>query len=80
MKSILKDIIDRHAQFVTKHVKGKKSPWMSKEIKHHMNIHDQLYRKSRKSKSNLIGFHINSNVNSSKTKSKEPKETLSPEN
>ena len=52
---------------------------MSKEIKHHMNIHDQLYRKSRKSKSSLIGFHINSNVNSSKTKSKEPKKTLSPE-
>ena len=40
MKSILKDTIDRHAPFVTKRVKGKKSPWMSKEIKHHMNIRD----------------------------------------
>ena len=64
MKSILKDIIDRHAPFLTKYVKEKKSPWMSKEIKHHMNIPDQLYCKARKSKSNLIGFHINTNVNS----------------
>ena len=53
MKSILKDTIDRHAPFVTKRVKGKKSPWMSKEIKRHMNIRDQLYRKARKSKKQL---------------------------
>ena len=31
MKSILKDTIDRHALFVTKRVKGKKSPWISKK-------------------------------------------------
>ena len=48
MKSILKDTIDRHAPFVTKRFKGKKSPWMSKEIKRLMNIRDQLYRKARK--------------------------------
>ena len=53
MKSILKDTLDRHAPFVTKRVKGKKSPWMSKEIKRHMNIRDQLYRKARKSKNQL---------------------------
>ena len=53
MKSILKDTIDRHAPFVTKRVKGKKSPWMSKEIKRHMNIRDQLYRKAPKSKKQL---------------------------
>ena len=53
MKSILKDTIDRHAPFVTKCVKGKKSPWMSKEIKRHMNICDQLCRKARKSKKQL---------------------------
>ena len=53
MKSILKDTIDRHAPFVTKRVKGKKSPWMSKEIKRHMNICDQLYRKACKSKKQL---------------------------
>ena len=38
MKSILKHTIDKHAPFVTKRVKRKKSPWMSKEIKRHMNI------------------------------------------
>ena len=56
MKSILKDAIDRHAPFVTKCVKGKKLPWMSKEIKRHMNIRDQLYRKARKSKKFRLGF------------------------
>ena len=50
MKSILKDTIDRHAPFGTTRVKGKKPPWMSKEIKDHMNIRDQLYRKARKLK------------------------------
>ena len=53
MKSILKDTIDRHALFVTKRVKGKKLPWMSKEIKRHMNIRDQLYHKACKSKKQL---------------------------
>ena len=53
MKSILKDAIDSHAPFVTKRVKGKKSPWMLKEIRRHMNIPDQLYRKARKSKKQL---------------------------
>ena len=31
MKFILKDTIDRHAPFVIKRVKGKKSPWMPKK-------------------------------------------------
>ena len=53
MKSILKDTIDRYAPLVTKRVKGKKSPWMSKEIKCHMNICDQLYRKAYKLKRQL---------------------------
>ena len=53
MKSILKDAIDRHAPFVTKCVKGKKLPWMSKEIKRHMNIRDQLYHKAVTSKKQL---------------------------
>ena len=53
MKSILKDTIDRHAPFVTKLVKRKKSPCMLREIKRHMNIRDQLYRKARKSKKQL---------------------------
>ena len=53
MKSILKDTIDRHAPFATKRVKGNKSPWMSKEIKRHMNILGQLYRKACKSKKQL---------------------------
>ena len=46
MKSILKDTIERYAPFVTKRVKGKKSHWMSKEVKRHINIRDQLYRKA----------------------------------
>ena len=49
----MKDTINRHVPFVTKRVKGKKSAWMSKEIKRHMNIRDQLYRKARKSKKQL---------------------------
>ena len=53
MKSILKDTVDRHAPFVTKCVKGKKLPWMSKEIQRHMNIRDKLCRKARKSKKQL---------------------------
>ena len=56
MKSILKDTVDKHAPFVIKHVKGKKSPWMSKEIKRHMNIHDQLYRKAQIKKAIRLGF------------------------
>ena len=53
MKSILKDTVDRHAPFVTKRVKGKKSPWMSKEIQRHMNIRDKLSRKAHKSKKQI---------------------------
>ena len=64
MKSILKDTTARHAPFVTKRVKGKKSPWMSKEIKRHMNIPDQLYRKAHKSKKHLDWFHTNANETS----------------
>ena len=53
MKSILKDSIDRHVPFVTKRLKGRKSPWMSKESKRHVNIRDQLYRKACKLKKQL---------------------------
>ena len=52
IKSILKDTIDRHAPFVTKRVKRKKSPWMSKEIKRHMNIRVNCIAKLTNQKSN----------------------------
>ena len=52
IKSILKDTIDRHAPFLTKRVKGKKSPWMSKEIKRHINIHVNCIAKLANQKSN----------------------------
>ena len=80
MKSILKDIIDKHGPFITKRVKRKKSPWMSKEIKLHMNIPDQLYRKARKSKKQLDWISYKCKRNFAKTKSKEPKKTLSTKN
>ena len=80
MKSILKDTIDRHAPFVTKRVKGKKSPWMPKEIKRHMNIHDQLYRKARKSKKQLDWVSYKRKRNFVKNEIQRTKKTLSPKN
>ena len=81
MKSILKDTIDRHAPFVTNCVKGKKSPWMSKEIKRHMNIRDQLYRKARKSKKQLdwVSYRRKRNLVGNEIQ-RTKKKTLSPKN
>ena len=49
LKSILLNTIDRHALLVEKTVKGKPSPWLTKNVKRHMNIRDQLNRKAQKS-------------------------------
>ena len=76
MKSILKDTIERYAPFVTKRVKGKKSHWMLKEVKRHMNIRDQLYRKARKSKKQLHWVSYKRKRNFIKTKYKEPKKNF----
>ena len=46
--SILKETLDKHATFITKQIKGKPSPWMTKELTREMNIRDQLLRKARK--------------------------------
>ena len=78
MKSILKDTIDRHAPFVTKRVKGKKSPWMSKEIKRHMNIRDQLYREAPRSKKQLDWVSYKGKQNFVKNEIQRTKKNLSP--
>ena len=51
MKSILKTNFDHHAPYISKRVKGKKSPWLDRDIKAEMNHRDFLQRKHRKSKS-----------------------------
>ena len=48
--SKLKAVFDDHAPFVEKRIKGKKSPWLSCEVKKSMNDRDKLLRKARKSK------------------------------
>ena len=47
--SILVETLDRHAPFITKRVKGKSLPWLTIEVKRHMNVRDQLKRKAKKS-------------------------------
>ena len=76
----MKDTIDRHAPFVTKRVKGKNSPWMSKEIKRHMNISDQLYRKARKSKKHLDWVSYKRKRKFVKKEIQRTKKNLSPKN
>lgn len=50
----LRDIVSRnfnkHAPNITKKVKGKKSPWLTRDIKLEMNYRDTLNRKFRKSR------------------------------
>ena len=46
---ILKQTLDNHAPFVTKRIKGKPSPWITKDLKKHMNTRDQLRRRAKKS-------------------------------
>ena len=48
MNNILSKTIDHHAPFISKRVKNKPSPWLSNDIKHQMNLRDQLMRKARK--------------------------------
>ena len=49
---ILSTAFDKFAPMITKRVKGKCSPWLSADIKFHMNIRDRLMRRARKSKVN----------------------------
>ena len=42
--SQLKAVYDTYAPFTEKRVKGKKSPWLSREIKNPMNNRDKLLR------------------------------------
>ena len=49
LMSILVETLNRHAPFITKRVKGKPSPWLTVEVKRHMNVRDQLKRKAKKS-------------------------------
>ena len=48
--SIIKETLDQYAPFVTKQIKGKPSPWISKNLSKEMNTRDQLLRKARKTK------------------------------
>ena len=47
-KSILKETLNGHAPFITKQIKGKPSPWITKELTKEMNTRDQLFRKACK--------------------------------
>jgi len=51
IKHILLDVLNRHAPFTSKQVKGKPSPWLDANVKQQMNTRDQLLRKAQKSKS-----------------------------
>lgn len=49
LELILKQVLDKHAQFITKRVKGKPSPWIKNDLKNHMNNRDQLKRRAKNS-------------------------------
>ena len=49
LMSILVETLNRHAPFITKRVKGKPSPWLTVEVKRHVNVCDQLKREAKKS-------------------------------
>ena len=51
LKGILQKTFDSKASFITKKVKGKKTPWLTRELKHEINRRYILQRKLRKSKS-----------------------------
>ena len=51
MKSFLLTIIDRHAPFSERKIKGKPCPWMTNELKRGMINRDRLLVKARKTKS-----------------------------
>ena len=48
--SIIKETLDQYAPFVTKQIKGKPSPWISKNLSKEMNTRDQLLQKAHKIK------------------------------
>ena len=48
--SILLNVLNRNAPFVSKRIKGKPSPWLTTETKQSMNARDSLLRKAQKSK------------------------------
>ena len=50
LKYIITSCLDDIALKIIKRVRGKPSPWLSAELKSHMNSRDMLLRKSRKSK------------------------------
>ena len=50
LKGIITSCLDEIAPKITKRIRGQPSPWMSVEIKTHMNKRDILLRKSRKTK------------------------------
>ena len=45
---MLKETLNEHAPFITKQIKRKPSPWITKELTKEMNTRDQLFRKARK--------------------------------
>ena len=51
LKEILTNIINKHAPLIQKSVKGKKSPWLSREVKAEMNSCDSLRRKFQRTRS-----------------------------
>lgn len=51
LSSILLSVLNSHAPFVSKRIKGKVSPWLTGDVKQAMNTRDQLLRKAQKSNS-----------------------------
>ena len=50
-KLILLNIFNIHAPLISKRVKGKKSPWLTRDVKNEMNLRDKFHRKFLKTKS-----------------------------
>ena len=50
LKNIITTCLDEIAPKITKRIRGQPSPWLSVELKVHMNTRNILLRKSRKSK------------------------------
>ena len=46
--SVLKETLDEYAPFIVKQIKGKPSPWITKNLSKEMNNRDQLLRKARR--------------------------------
>ena len=49
MKCFLEECFNKNAPWISKRVKGRYCPWLSEDVKRHMNERDQLLRKARKS-------------------------------